>query len=227
VLPGNRVLIAEYGSRRVTERDSKGTILWEVNVPAAPINVQRLANGNTFIAFYNSGVNSVMAIEVDRTGKTVDSINMGPQMLPAGPGGGFVGASTLVTGGHKMADGQMVFITIDGLVMHLDATGKEIKRFSVPVSNSGTIYAIMGNIDVTNKGHLIVALNDSSVAEYDLEGKMVWQSKAQVNRATRLPNGNTLVASLNGGVVELDSSGRTVWQYTPPIGYQTMRARRQ
>src|SRR5262249_13757443 len=55
LLPGNRVLIAEYYSNRVTERDLTGKILWEAsNLPRGPINVQRLPNGNTFIALYGT-----------------------------------------------------------------------------------------------------------------------------------------------------------------------------
>src|SRR5205823_10474490 len=55
VLPGDRVVIAEYYARRVTERDLTGKILWEVsNLPNSPMNVQRLANGNTFIALYGT-----------------------------------------------------------------------------------------------------------------------------------------------------------------------------
>ena len=54
LLPGDRVLIAEYYGNRVTERDFRGKILWEVNLPGFPINVQRLANGNTFIGLYGS-----------------------------------------------------------------------------------------------------------------------------------------------------------------------------
>ena len=68
-----RVLVAEYTAQRVTERDLKGKILWEVvNLPNSPMNVQRLANGNTFIALYGTpATGGFMILEVDAQGKTV------------------------------------------------------------------------------------------------------------------------------------------------------------
>src|SRR5262249_57273984 len=48
VLPGNRILVAEYNGRRVSERDLKGNILWKKEgLPGNPTNAQRLATGNT------------------------------------------------------------------------------------------------------------------------------------------------------------------------------------
>src|SRR5262249_46296596 len=64
VLPGERVLITEHTGNRVTERDTKGKILWEQKVNR-PIMAQRLPNGHTFIA-----ANDVL-MEVDRANKTI------------------------------------------------------------------------------------------------------------------------------------------------------------
>ncbi len=50
VLPGGRILLAEYNSRKVSERNREGKILWEYTPKNAPLEVQRLANGNTLIA---------------------------------------------------------------------------------------------------------------------------------------------------------------------------------
>ncbi len=47
VLPGNRLLIAEYEGR-VTERNLKGEVLWQKEIPNA-MQCQRLPNGNTFV----------------------------------------------------------------------------------------------------------------------------------------------------------------------------------
>src|SRR5262249_53364588 len=49
VLPGDRVLVAEYHASRVTERNHKGEVLWQKEVNG-PLVAQRLANGNTFVA---------------------------------------------------------------------------------------------------------------------------------------------------------------------------------
>jgi len=84
---------------------------------------------------------------------------------------------------------------------------------------------LVGNIDVTAKGHLIIVQSNNAVAEYDPDGILVWQAQATGNRATRLGNGNTLVASELTGVFELNPAGKTVWEYHPPAGYQAVRAR--
>src|SRR5262249_12548021 len=46
VLPGNKVLVAEQNSNRVSERDMNNKESWGFNVNQ-PLNVQRLANGHT------------------------------------------------------------------------------------------------------------------------------------------------------------------------------------
>jgi HEAT repeat protein len=218
MLPRDRVLIAEYDANRVTERDLKGKVLWEVNnLPNSPMNVQRLANGNTFIALYGTpaatGGYSVM--EVDKQGKTVATFT----------GGRGVVARGYPRGAYKLADGKMVCVAAKGACIWLDAGGKEIKEFPVGPFILGVNIAHEGNVDVTSKGHVLVVNSNNVVAEYDPDGKKVWQADAVGNRATRLPNGNTLVASEVTGVVELDSTGKTVWQYQPPPGYQALRAR--
>src|SRR5262249_16917298 len=65
-LSGERVLIAEHGGNRVTERDSKGKVLWRYNVEG-PLMAQRLPNGNTFITTKGR------LIEVDKKGTEVSS----------------------------------------------------------------------------------------------------------------------------------------------------------
>src|SRR5262249_3282446 len=64
VLPGGRVLIAEQGANRVSERDIKGTILWQRPL-AMPLACQALPNGNAFL------VGRGQLVEVDREGKEV------------------------------------------------------------------------------------------------------------------------------------------------------------
>src|SRR5262249_22539378 len=72
VVAGGRVLVAEYNGRKVTERDEKGKIVWEKSgYPGQTVNVQRLPNGNTFIA------SDAQLLEVDRTGKEVYQFNPG------------------------------------------------------------------------------------------------------------------------------------------------------
>jgi hypothetical protein len=217
ILSGDRILIAEYYGSRVTERDLAGKILWQVPVPSSPINVQRLANGNTFIALFAAmgatGAYSLM--EVEKQGKTVASFS----------GNGFPERGN-TRGAYKLADGRMVCIGGKGACIWLDSTGKEIKEFAVgPFLTGVNAPYVMGNVDVTPKGHVLVAGANDTIVEYDPKGKMVWQAKAAGNRATRLNNSHTLVASEKAGVFELDLQGNTVWKYQPPPGYSAVRAR--
>ncbi|HYV36129.1 MAG TPA: hypothetical protein VE988_10525, partial [Gemmataceae bacterium] len=225
ILLGDRVLIAEYKAGRVTERDLKGKILWEANTPGPPMNVQRLANGNTFIACYGTPVatGGYLLVEVDRQGKTVATFN--------GKGAGAAGKAAAKAAGEprgafKTANGQMICLTSKGICIRLDATGKEVNSFTIPqYTSSGIVLSRVGNIDVTPKGHIVLMQNDTKVGEFNSDGKLIWQAGVLGNRANRLPNGNTLVASEEKGVVEIDTGGKTVWQYQPPPGYQAVRAR--
>jgi HEAT repeat protein len=220
MLPGDRVLIAEYYGSRVTERDLKGNILWQVNnLPGSPVNVQRLANGNTLIAAYNSGgAAGCFIVELDKAGKTLVSWN-----VTGGPAAAAAKRPGFLRAAYKTADGQTVCSLSTATCIWLDANGKETKSCPLPPVLAGVGY--MGNIDVTPKGNVLMVQNNSTVAEFDPKGTIVWQANVIANRVVRLTNGNTLVASEMAGVVELDMQGKTLWQYSPPPGYRAVRAR--
>lgn len=189
VLPGNRVLIVEYNANRVTERDFKGTVLWEKQLNNSPVNAQRLPNGNTFIAVENQ------LIELDRSGKQIFAYDR---------------PNHDVNAAIKMRNGQIHLITSRSTYHKLDASGKEIKTFPV-----GQISYTSG-FDVLPNGRILVPQYSSGkVIEYDTDGKAVWEaSQAMPNSATRLPNGHTLVSSHNSQkLVELDRSGKVVWEH--------------
>jgi HEAT repeat protein len=233
ILPGDRVLVAEYAGYRVTERDLKGKIVWETkNLGRPPVSVQRLANGNTFIALYHTPANGGgTLLEVDREGKIVATTAnpVGAAAGAAGPAGALV-RNAIIRAAYKMPDGQVMCLGSNESCVRLDATGKEVKRFAVPLfggvsAGVSLVPNFAGNIDVTPRGHLVVALSNNTVGEFDRDGKLVWQVKTPGCRATRLANSNTLVALDTGGVVELELSGKTVWQYQPPAGYHAVRAR--
>ena len=219
-------MIAEYDTNRVTERDFKGKIVWEAGkLPGSPVNVQRLANGNTFVALFNvaNGDPGGILVELNPAGKTVASID--------------IRKNGALLSAFKMADEKMIFVTESDHCVWIDTTGKEIKRFAVPGAKIGVTDESqwIGNIDVTPKGHVVVVVQTlggpakgrtvTTIAEYNADGKIVWNLNWDGNRATRLANGNTLAASLAMGVAELDSAGKTVWEYDPPQGYRAVRAR--
>ncbi|MFI4982922.1 MAG: HEAT repeat domain-containing protein, partial [Nevskiales bacterium] len=124
VLPGDRVLIAEYNLNRVSERDLKGKILWERPMNQ-PKSVQRLANGNTFM------VGQGQIIEIDKAGKEVLNYNR-------------MNFWDIVSG-TRLKNGDIIFVTQQGLVTRLDKDAKkELKKFQANVG--GGIY-YLGHID--------------------------------------------------------------------------------
>jgi hypothetical protein len=201
VLGENRVLITECNGNRVTERDFKGKVLWQKDGLGAPtVNAQRLSNGNTFIALTNR------VMEVDREGKTIINI-------PA-PNG--------VVAGIRARNGQIVYVSNNGMCVRMDADGKELKSFQTNRNGGYT-----SGIDMLPNGNVLIAKPNNTVTEFDADGKTIWEATLPggVTSATRLTNGHTLVASVNGSVIELDRAGKTVWEYKD--GQQPIRARRR
>jgi HEAT repeat protein len=202
VLPGNRVLIAEYNGRKVTERNLKGTILWQKEgLKGSPVNVQRLPNGNTFIA------TNLQLLEVDRTGKEVYTIN----------GLGNISAA------YRARNGHILCLTSRGRCARLDTTGKELKAFPV----TGTSRATSG-IDLLANGRILITQSgDSKVIEIDSDGRTLLSVDApHVTTATTLPNGNVLAASYNlRRAFEIDRKGNVIWEYKSDA--QLFRARRR
>jgi hypothetical protein len=193
-LEGDRVLVAEYGGNRVTERNLKGEVLWEKKF-TEPLMAQRLANGHTFVATRTA------LVELNRKGKEVF------RHTPVG--------SSVVMRASKLKGGDIVYVagTRGGTqtqCVRLDAAGKERSRFRVEVGTFG------GRVEGLPNGRVLVPeMAHNRVVEYDREGKMVWEAAvSQPIVATRLPNGRTLVTSMSPTrAVELDRSGRQVWEY--------------
>jgi len=189
VVGRDRVLIAEYLNRRVTERDFKGNILWEKQV-VMPIGCQRLPNGDTFIATRRQ------LLIVDKTGKETFTYNQ---------------PNTSISAARRLRDGQFIVVSSGGTLERLDARGRVLKSFSV-----GPVYAQGGNIDVLPGGRVLVPqYRDNKVVEYDAEGRKLWEARVSFPiSAVRLPNGNTLVVSvLRQQVIELTRDGQEAWSY--------------
>ncbi len=189
MLPGNRVLVAEHGGMKVSERDLKGQVLWEHRTPNNPVCCQRLPNGNTFIATYNN------LMEVTRDGKVVYNHSQTQDTIYCA---------------QKLRNGNIVFVGSRGTLTEIDEKGKQLKSFNVGTQNSGwtTVEPLPG-------GHYLVPSQASNkVAEFDGEGKKLREVNAsQPNAAVRLPNGNYLVSSNNTSMVqEVDRNGKVVWE---------------
>jgi HEAT repeat protein len=190
VVGGNRVLIAEWSGNQVSERDLQGKILWSKNLPN-PVNVQRLPNGNTFLASSNQ------ILEIDRSGKEVYSINNVP---------GSITAAYRARNGHIICIGQN-----GGQCIIMDTTGKHLKQFACNRNGGWT-----SGIDLLSNGHILITQpNRNKVSEYDGDGKLIVEVDAPAaTTATALPNGHFLIASHQTmRAFEVDRSGKVVWEH--------------
>jgi hypothetical protein len=183
-LPNGRVLIAEYKTRRVTERDRQGKVLWEKKCNNSVLTCQRLANGNTLIATMNE------ILEVTRGGKTVFSYSK-PNIYCA----------------EKLPN-RHIILTTSTQVVEIDASGKEVRAINLGGTGWGSVEKL------PNGHYLAALYGMNKVAEVDGAGKFLWQvTVSSPTRATRLPNGHTLVSSSQGNmVVEFDRAGKEVWK---------------
>lgn len=192
VVGPDRVLVAEFNAQQVSERDFKGTQIWQVRTPHNPIGVQRLANGNTFVVMQNR------LSEYDRTGKEVWN---------------FARNNFDLFRGRKLKNGDVVFVSNTGTLTRIEAgTNKVLKTFQ-----AGNVGSLFGAIDILpSGGYLVPDFSQSRVVEYDADGKQLRQfGMPNPNSAMRLPNGNTLVASQNQRrIAEFDGNGREVWSHT-------------
>ena len=187
VLGPDRILVAEFNGQRVTERNRRGEVLWQKQLPGTwPMNVQRLRNGHTFIACQNK------LVEVDRAGREVFSIDRPNDVVTA----------------RKMRDGQIVLVTTNRACIRMDSAGKERKSFQIQ-----NVWQQNG-VNIHDNGHVLVpAQFINRVTEYDDDGKTVFDvASMQPTAAARLPNGNVLVSPQQwpAKVAELDKSGRQV-----------------
>jgi HEAT repeat protein len=184
VLGENRFLVAEMNGSRVTERNRKGEIVWQKAVQQ-PVAVQRLANGNTFVASPNG------IYEFDAQGKQTFSHNRGRWDI---------------MGARKHRNGEYILLTRMQLV-RIDGKGKELGSFNIGRNYNYSSFEILPN------GNLLLPLNRTNrVVEYTLDGKEQWSAAVTFpTSARRLPNGNVIVASMNyQRVIEVGRDGKQV-----------------
>lgn len=188
LLPHERVLVAENGANRVTERNAAGRILWEHSI-LTPVMAQRLPNGNTFMA------SQTHFLEVDPNGKEV--LNLAVQAA--------------VYKAMKMPNGDIAYISGDEHFVRLNRAGQQLSSFAAHVDYYG------GRVDVLSNGHVVVPeANNNRLVEFDEKGNVAWEVKmsGQPVAASRLANGNTLVTCYGWHRgVEIDRQGREVWEY--------------
>jgi HEAT repeat protein len=184
ILPGGRILVAEKGAQNISERDTRGTVLWKKEIGADPTGVQRLPNGNTFVSTYT------WAMEFDKTGAHIYKVPIA------------VGSNAIC----KHRNGNIIFAT-DIELVEMDSQGKKLR--SVPLPRDGMW---VGLRDLPNDRFLLANSTSGRVLEVDQTGKILWETKVPgACGVERLPSGNTLVAT-SGRVVEFNRAGREVWE---------------
>jgi hypothetical protein len=187
VLPGQRLLLAEFYDNRVAERNFKGELLWHKQLSQAPLTARRLPSGNTLIVTQNQ------ILEVDRAGHEVSNINRQG-----------------VLAAEKLPGGRFASIDSAGGFTVIDAAGRPVKNFPVGAFQSYSAFQVLAN------GGVVLPLTAQDlVAEFNAQGKRVWEAGAhRPTSAIRLANGHTLVSCRDAQlVVELDRSGKEVWRY--------------
>jgi hypothetical protein len=189
---GQHVLVAEQN--RVTERDMRGKILWQKEVPR-PVSVQRLRNGNTLIACAPGN----QLLEVDRNGKEVMKVQL--------PNGIMSNSSA-----RKLRNGQIIVFN-GNQVVQLDKTGRVVKTTQVQTGGGG------GQNEVTDDGHVLtLSPGLGHLQEFDADGKELHRFDMQgANNAFRLPNGHTLLI-LEGQTkcIELGKNWKPIKETTLP-----------
>ena len=206
VIPGNRVIVAELNTNRVTEREiATGKEIWGQTI-FQPINLQRLSNGHIVAV----GRNQI--IELDRNHKLVATINR-----PAGD----------IVAGTKLRNGNFLAVTNQGVMITHDKDGKVVKTITGPRPN------YYSTVQQLHNGKLLIT-QARNVVEVDPESGKIESQVAVISPscAQKLPNGNILVASQNNfaqPVYEINPKGEIGWKYTgtDPTGqFRAWKARR-
>jgi len=190
LLPGNRVLIAEYGGRRITIRDCHtGRVLQDIKTENSPSDVQILPNRHIFCAMWPNGL-----VEFAPDGKQVFSYNSS------------LGS---VTSGMKLRDGHIVYATQNGFVAEIDEKGKELTHFKLNEPMGWRL-----GLDVLpGLRYLVAHQGANKVVEYDRTGKPLWECAAtSPTHVSRLKNGHTLIACNGNLVIEVNRAGKVVWE---------------
>ncbi len=183
------VLIAEQSGMCVTERDRKGTVLWEHKVSENLVSCQRLPNGNTFLATYTH------LFEVTRDHKELYNYQT---------------QHGTIYSAARLRNGHIAYLGSNGALVELDARGQELRALKVDASGAG-----LYKFEPLAGGRFLIGQNGAhKVVEFDNIGKVVWDCPlANANSVTRLPGGNLVACSWpDRRVVEVNRAGRVVWE---------------
>jgi hypothetical protein len=96
------------------------------------------------------------------------------------------------------------------------STGRTEKEMILPTGNPWKTHGQFRRARLTAAGTLLAAhMDNNKVAEYDMNGKMIWSIAVPSPwAAVRLKSGNTLVTGSRGFVREYNPQGAVVWELT-------------
>lgn len=200
-LSGNKILVTEFNGMRVTERDLKGKLLWEMRLPWYPVSAERQRNGDTFIVGQNQ------AVLVNRAKKELMKINR--------PNDG-IRTARMLPNGHVMV------LTNTNQYIRMDRTGKELKSVRLP-------QVVYQQNEILDNGNIIVPLGwNNRIVEYTADAKEVWSMQSeQPLHAVRLPNKHVLVSSQNWPYkyLEYDKTGKKLNEHVTNTYVYRVRGR--
>ncbi len=185
----NRVVMIDLNGQHVCEREiHTNKVIWETNVNQG-FRVQRLPNGNTFVACRNG------LMEYDRNGNQVVNLQRPNEWL---------------LDAQMMPNGQIAMLNNQGQYTRMDAKGeKELKSAHVPFNPN---FGINGAQVLPNDHVIVTVWNTGKITEYDADGKEVLEAAVQqASSFFRLSNGHLLVTCMNQTQIdEVDQSGKVV-----------------
>ena len=186
VLANQHILVAE--TNRVTERDLRGTVLWKVE-GIAPVSVQRLPNGNTFIPCNNQ------LIEVEPSRQR--------------------GVSSHGRQGSPRRDGCPMAASSPST----ETKSSNWTRAGTRSSGSPVMVGGAGCNEVLDNGHVLaLSPGMGNLTEFDQDGTEINHfDQPGAAHAFRLPNGHTLVMVRGTKYVELDKNWQQIKE-TPLTG---------
>jgi acetyl esterase/lipase len=202
VTPEGTVLFIDDPKGSVREVDTGRRTVWQYKTPAVAslVSAQRLANGNTLLV--DDSIPRVF--EVTREGTTAWSVEK-PEFK----------GQAMRRARRTVAGTTLVAVQKAGLLLELDASGKEIRKFefanrmpahALPTADGGMLVGLAGpgeirRIDARGSVSMVFAGADSTA-------RMAWTSGFAPT-----PEGGLIVSDYQGSrIVEFDSSGKVLHQ---------------
>jgi HEAT repeat protein len=236
------LLVVEFQGGRVLEVSRNGRIRWQIQGMQWPWDAEVCRNGNVFVVQQNNNQVSMWSRQGKELWKSPCNMPFYCQQLRNGHifvacrqqisefdiNGKEVSSTQMahlnwITGAYKYPNGHVGLVSQQGQYVRLDASGKQIKSYQLNLPG-----AVVMNAEVLPGDRVLAALNTGRVAEYNDQGKALWESNVN-NPAVphRLPNGHILVAQ-NGmnHLYELDRKGKIVSE-KKDLEYRPWRIRRR